>query len=838
MTAINNLPGLAKFNNATWATDGLLARNDKEKLDSLHKAVTVNVTLLASGWTKNRPYTQTLEIPEMTGDVNGVICMSPNATQEEIDACVNSKITIKEQSIDFLTLEALASKPNIDIPFMIVFGENLAVLTPPTLVDDSNHVVELTVHSTDWVQYMGAYKTTLNIPGYNPSYTGSISMKNGVNEDEAYMAAKARIGILSESDNTIELICRGEKPNNSIHLTIYYGPSIAIVEHPKFGGKITPAAKYTEYNDSKTGIGATNVQTAIENIVLGGTGLNAKVNSFKTISTMKESMDLQVGQIVTTSGYYTENDGGGATYLITANNSEADNGGSVHVLKNNLRAELMLERGQNINLKVFGMYADEYHDDAPAFNRAFDYCKKIKGGTVTWQGKCAISTPLTIDSQYINLIGFGSNSVIESNFEFPSVLTVEFGRDIEGIKQIRVKDFKINALRLSHHGLLVGNNVSADNCLFQNITIENTMDQPLVVDAARRCVFDMISTYNCHGACKVINGASDNIFKSCNFEHAIINTPITVGMDEKYNGYKLNIYDGYPTRNRFINCRCGNSETEKLIDLNQSRNTEFEDISFNFAKTLCTDYIFNIGVESSFTKFKNCEIDGKMKDCGIINNKGHDTIIDDIHAYNIKSNIYILSDNELICNNFILSGDHTPFITYTTNPDKTVLKVNQHVNAIKDNDTLFPDKAHYYNFYMNNVDDLGVVGSLDKYVLDKHLENELIEKVYTANNIDKFGITLDLPFEGVWEIYMFLNIDDGNQGKIFKYNVAYKQNSVYNVANIQPLITPIEWGNNIDFEQPTINEFGNFGINFMDRTETNRSVWTLKLKARRIIKFK
>ena len=35
MTAINNLPGLAKFNNATHETDGLMSRNDKEKLDSL-----------------------------------------------------------------------------------------------------------------------------------------------------------------------------------------------------------------------------------------------------------------------------------------------------------------------------------------------------------------------------------------------------------------------------------------------------------------------------------------------------------------------------------------------------------------------------------------------------------------------------------------------------------------------------------------------------------------------------------------------------------------------------------------------------------------------------------
>ena len=71
MAVINNMPQLAKFNNATQATDGLMSRNDKQKLDSLHAAKTYKVTLLASGWTANRPYTQTIKVPDMTKDVNG-----------------------------------------------------------------------------------------------------------------------------------------------------------------------------------------------------------------------------------------------------------------------------------------------------------------------------------------------------------------------------------------------------------------------------------------------------------------------------------------------------------------------------------------------------------------------------------------------------------------------------------------------------------------------------------------------------------------------------------------------------------------------------------------------
>ena len=71
MSAINNLPGLAKFNNATHETDGLMSRNDKEKLDTLHKSVTIHATLYASEWSANRPYTQIIDIPEKNDLVKG-----------------------------------------------------------------------------------------------------------------------------------------------------------------------------------------------------------------------------------------------------------------------------------------------------------------------------------------------------------------------------------------------------------------------------------------------------------------------------------------------------------------------------------------------------------------------------------------------------------------------------------------------------------------------------------------------------------------------------------------------------------------------------------------------
>ena len=165
------------------------------------------------------------------------------------------------------------------------------------------------------------------------------------------------------------------------------------------------------------------------------------------------------------------------------------------------------------------------------------------------------------------------------------------------------------------------------------------------------------------------------------------------------------------------------------------------------------------------------------------------------------------------------------------------MDIDSVIRTVNEDEILFPSNANFYNLYMNQSDDLGVKGKLNNYILDKHLENELIEKVFTKTDSDKFDAKLKLPFSGVWELDLFLNIDDGNQGKICKYQIAFKNNSVYSVANIQELAEKVSWGNNINIKDPTIDKLGNFAISFVDTTETNRSTWTLKLKARRIISF-
>lgn len=68
------------------------------------------------------------------------------------------------------------------------------------------------------------------------------------------------------------------------------------------------------------------------------------VNVYNNIAEMKQSTRLKVGMAAKTLGYYSANDGGGAYYVIRAKqDSDVDDGGSIHELANGLIAELLDE---------------------------------------------------------------------------------------------------------------------------------------------------------------------------------------------------------------------------------------------------------------------------------------------------------------------------------------------------------------------------------------------------------------------------------------------------------------------------------------------------------------
>lgn len=99
------------------------------------------------------------------------------------------------------------------------------------------------------------------------------------------------------------------------------------------------------------------------------------VRSYETVALMKADTKLKEGYHVKTKGYYEANDGGHGEYIIVDDETLVDDGGSIHVLTNGLRAKLIID--DVINVKQFGAYGDGIHDDTQAIQNAGDFCEKF-----------------------------------------------------------------------------------------------------------------------------------------------------------------------------------------------------------------------------------------------------------------------------------------------------------------------------------------------------------------------------------------------------------------------------------------------------------------------------
>lgn len=146
------------------------------------------------------------------------------------------------------------------------------------------------------------------------------------------------------------------------------GTGFEVTEDP---GKVIDGAKAllkqtTEQAESanEQAVNAQNAATSVQKY---------KALWFDSVASMKAEPSLTAGAYVCTAGYYTPNDGGGASYLIRAKaDSDTVDNGSLHDLANGLVAELLIENS-TVCPEQFGAVGDGSKSDKVAFEFMFSF---------------------------------------------------------------------------------------------------------------------------------------------------------------------------------------------------------------------------------------------------------------------------------------------------------------------------------------------------------------------------------------------------------------------------------------------------------------------------------
>lgn len=135
---------------------------------------------------------------------------------------------------------------------------------------------------------------------------------------------------------------------------------------------------------------------------------DAKARPYNTITEMKSNPNLVSGDIVRTIGYYSANDGGGATYLIRdKKTSDIEDLGSIHFIGESLVAELI---NDDVNIKQFGAKGDKSNDDTECFKNAIKYLKTKKQCLNLNAGDYIVSSTIELPF-YVKLITMGNVSI-------------------------------------------------------------------------------------------------------------------------------------------------------------------------------------------------------------------------------------------------------------------------------------------------------------------------------------------------------------------------------------------------------------------------------------------
>lgn len=198
---------------------------------------------------------------------------------------------------------------------------------------------------------------------------------------------------------------------------------------------------------------------------------------FDNVADMKSSVNLANGSYARTLGYHNLNDGGAGLYKIRTitNNDNVDEGHLIAMNDESLVAELIFK--DNINVKQFGAYGDNTHDDTIAIQNAIDYCLETIGVLKINNGQYKITDELEINKT-IKIYGEFKQGSTDNNLIYGAEIK-QYGTN-KTIFKIKGNNYgsQFENIRLSGDGSTNSNGTTIgisqeSNGYFSEFTIKN-----------------------------------------------------------------------------------------------------------------------------------------------------------------------------------------------------------------------------------------------------------------------------------------------------------------------------------------------------------------------------
>lgn len=197
--------------------------------------------------------------------------------------------------------------------------------------------------------------------------------------------------------------------------------------------------------------------------------LNKKPYYYNSIADMKADTKLKVGDMTITLGYYSVNDGGGATYKIKTTSTSY-----YEELNNGLVAELIINK--ELIPELFGAYGNGINDDTTSIQRCIDYANSNKIYNIKLSKKYLTSSPLTL---YDGIVLYSDNSELTNNNDIATIsnitsdllyLTLTEQKTSTGFTYERITGLNIRGISFKGNksNKLISNTFSANNLIRLN----------------------------------------------------------------------------------------------------------------------------------------------------------------------------------------------------------------------------------------------------------------------------------------------------------------------------------------------------------------------------------